>query len=190
MLRVPGTRTLRIAASVGLPHDVVTGADVQMGQGISGFVAHTGRSMLIKRRRMPAVARLFKQKGSDLTSSLVLPVRYGREIVGVINLSRGPGRLSFTEADRTWVGKLAEQVAPLLSEFRARNKEWLHGQARPQRASVPQPTVRTQKVPAEPVRPDAAARLPAMPTVTRAGDGTAVPPHIATGVGAGTYADA
>ena len=74
---------------------------------------------------MPAVARLFRQKDSDLTSSLVLPVCDGREIVGVINLSRGPGRLAFTEADRTWVGRLAEQVAPLLAGPRVRDGEWL-----------------------------------------------------------------
>jgi glycosyltransferase involved in cell wall biosynthesis len=123
MLRVPGTNKLRITASIGLTSDVVTGAEVQVGQRISGFVAHTGRSMLISRRNMPAIARLFRQKGSDLTSSLVLPVCDGHEVVGVINLSRGPERVAFTEADRTWVGKLAEQVAPLLAGQCVRNGE-------------------------------------------------------------------
>lgn len=161
MLRVPGTRKLRIAASLGLSPEVVNGADVQMGQGISGFVAHTGKSMLIKRRQMPAVARLFKQKGSDLTSSLVLPVCNKHEIVGVINLSRGPGRLAFTEGDRTWVGKLAEQVAPLLAKFRTTEKGWLGSRPSPVHDPVPQSAVRTPEAPAIPPRIAAATMLPA-----------------------------
>ncbi|HET9493691.1 MAG TPA: glycosyltransferase [Chloroflexia bacterium] len=135
MLRVPGTHTLRIAASIGLSPHVVNDSEVQVGQRISGFVAHTGRSMLISRRNMPAVARLFRQKGSDLTSSLVLPVCDGNEVVGVINLSRGPGRVAFTEADRTWVGRLAEQVAPLLAGQRERNAEQSHSPS-PSRPAV------------------------------------------------------
>jgi glycosyltransferase involved in cell wall biosynthesis len=129
MLRLPGTNKLRIAASIGLTSDVVTGAEVQVGQRISGFVAHTGRSMLISRRNMPAIARLFRQKGSDITSSLVLPVCNGHEVVGVINLSRGPGRVAFTDADRIWVGRLAEQIAPLLAEPGVRGRKWLRSAA-------------------------------------------------------------
>ncbi len=134
MLRVPLTGSLRIAASVGLPEDVLNGADVPVGQRISGFVAHTGRPMLIKSRNMPVVARIFRRKDSDLTSSLVLPVHNEHEIVGVVNFSRGPGRVAFTEADRTWMGKLAEQVAPLLARFQEHNGEWLDRADRPHRA--------------------------------------------------------
>ena len=141
MLRVPATGSLRIATSVGLPEDVVNGADVPVGQRISGFVAHTGRPLLIKSRNMPAVARIFRRKDSDLTSSLVLPVHNEHEIVGVINFSRGPGRVAFTEADRTWMGKLAEQVAPLLARFQEHNSEWLDPADRSQ--SAPTGTWRT-----------------------------------------------
>jgi hypothetical protein len=97
--------------------------------------------------------------------------------VGVINLSRGPGRVAFTEADRTWVGRLAEQVAPLLAGPRVRDGEWLCSPT-PSRPSV---TVGERAVALPGTRPVGPA---AMPSERAAAAPVAASEANAAGVGA------
>lgn len=114
MLLSTDQRELHIAASVGLGADVVASTRVPVGHRMAGFVAHTGRAMLVRRRGMPAIARLYKNQ-PDLTSALLLPLRYNGQVVGVLNLARGADRLSFTTADQEWLQRLGQQVSPVLA---------------------------------------------------------------------------
>jgi hypothetical protein len=111
---------------------------------------------------MNGVARIFVRKDSDLTSAVILPVHYGKRQVGVLNLARGPERLSFTPADMTWLGKLTLQVAPLLFELQDSGKFWraLREDIRarlPQTEAVEQPATR---ILVPPRNPDGLAELP------------------------------
>lgn len=115
MLIDPRDRHLMIAASVGLGHEIVQSTHLPVGQRMAGFAAHTGRPMLLKRRGMPHMARLY-MSAPQLTSALILPLTHRGKPIGVLNLARGADRLSFTEADQRWLQRLAMQVAPLLKD--------------------------------------------------------------------------
>lgn len=162
MLVTPKSRKLRIVAGVGLPPDVLTSTRLPLGHRMAGYVAHTGKPMFVRKRAMNGVARIFVRKDSDLTSAVILPVHYGKRQVGVLNLARGPERLSFTPADMTWLGKLTLQVAPLLFELQDSGKFWraLREDIRarlPQTEAVEQPATR---ILVPPRNPDGLAELP------------------------------
>lgn len=117
MLITPKRHSLVIAASVGISPEVAAKTELQIGQRMAGFVAHTGRPLLIRNRQMAGVARLYVKRDSPLTSSLILPVHHHGRQIGVLNLARGQGRLAFTEVDKLWLYNLARQVAPLLEGY-------------------------------------------------------------------------
>ncbi len=117
MLVTHGRRRLVIAASVGLPVEVAANTALQIGHRMAGFVSHTGRPLLIRRKQMVGIARLFVKRDSKITSSLILPLEFRGKQIGVLNLARGDGRLAFTEADKHWLHNLSRQVAPLLEGY-------------------------------------------------------------------------
>jgi glycosyltransferase involved in cell wall biosynthesis/putative methionine-R-sulfoxide reductase with GAF domain len=117
MLLEPGRRELHIAASIGVDPLVAAETRLPIGQRMAGFAAHSGRSMLVSRRNVPALARLYRSN-PELTSSLIVPVTGATGPVGVFNLARGEGRMAFTEADQRWLQRLALQVEPLLASAR------------------------------------------------------------------------
>lgn len=117
MLVTPKGRRLVIAASVGLPPGVAANTELPIGQRMAGFVAHTGRPMLVRRRQMAGIARLYVKRDSNLTSALILPLQHGSNQIGVLNLARGQGRVAFTEADQHWLNNLSCQVASLLEGY-------------------------------------------------------------------------
>lgn len=123
MLVRPGDNKLSIVASVGMPPEVVATTELRVGERMAGFVAHTGRPMLIRRRKMPGVARIYVKRDSSLTSALILPLVSSGRPVGVLNLARGPERLSFTEADQHWLNNLAMQVSSLLENYMSAQAE-------------------------------------------------------------------
>ena len=117
MLRSGSSRDMRIVASVGVDSDIIRTTLVPVGQRISGFVSQTRRPLIIGKRNMPAVARLYKQL-PGITSSIVLPLFADGRTVGAINLARGEGRVSFNNTDRRWLHRLAMEVAPMLGAYR------------------------------------------------------------------------
>lgn len=141
MLLSPDRRNLHIAASVGLGADIVASTRVPVGQRMVGFVAHTGKPMLVRRKGMHAVARLYKSH-PHLTSALLLPLHYGGRPVGVLSLARGTDRISFTTADQEWLQRLAQQIAPMLARryryIPAPAQRPVASEAEPWSAKVPQ----------------------------------------------------
>jgi hypothetical protein len=117
MLLATGGHRLRIAASIGLSPEVIASTSLAVGERMAGYAAHTGRPILVRRKGMPAVGRLYG-RNPNLTSALVLPLSHKGSLVGVLNLARGAGHVAFTQADMRWLHKLALQVAPLLSRVR------------------------------------------------------------------------
>ncbi|MEO6457934.1 MAG: glycosyltransferase [Chloroflexia bacterium] len=113
MLVSPGSRLLHIAASIGILPEVTASTSVPIGQRMVGFAAQTRKSILVKQRKMPAVARLYRSN-PDLTSALILPIYHDGQPIGVLSLARGQDRVAFTPTDQAWLERLATQIAPLL----------------------------------------------------------------------------
>jgi len=120
-------RTLRLAASRGIPDDVPLDAEVNLGEGIAGTVAALGEPALVDdietdpRFSKPNLPRY----GSG--SFICMPIRAGDRVIGVINMAKGkeaggarpqpfsPIDLQFLNALMTYIGYAADN-ARLLEE--------------------------------------------------------------------------
>jgi ligand-binding sensor protein len=80
------SRSLTIKAAHGLDPDVVSGTSVRLGHGVSGLAAETKKPFLINEQNAdPLISdRLNKPQ---LFSSLVVPIKYGDDVCGVVNVS-------------------------------------------------------------------------------------------------------
>ncbi len=120
-------RTLRLAASRGIPDDVPLDAEVNLGEGIAGTVAALGEPTLVDdietdpRFSKPNLPRY----GNG--SFICMPIRAGDRVIGVINMAKGkeaggarpqpfsPIDLQFLNALMTYIGYAADN-ARLLEE--------------------------------------------------------------------------
>jgi ligand-binding sensor protein len=86
MLLDRASRSLKIKAAHGLSPKIVAETTVRLGDGVSGLAAQTKRPFLINEQNAdPLISdRLNKPQ---LFSSLVVPIKYGESVYGVINVS-------------------------------------------------------------------------------------------------------
>ncbi|MDQ2951109.1 MAG: GAF domain-containing protein, partial [Chloroflexota bacterium] len=76
---------LRLRASVGLPNDVAMGGEQRVGEGIAGWVAASGEKMILHGRVDDA---RFRGTDPDAGESVVVPLREGGDVLGVLNVKR------------------------------------------------------------------------------------------------------
>ena len=98
---------LRLRAAVGLPK-AAFGHRQRIGEGIAGYVAQHGEALTLEGR-----VRDERFTGSDprAGSALVIPLRVGERVLGVLNVKRTAGEGSFDEVERTVATELADEVA-------------------------------------------------------------------------------
>jgi HD-GYP domain-containing protein (c-di-GMP phosphodiesterase class II) len=114
MMLTSDSRRLRIAASRGLPGDVVASTDVAEGEGIAGWVVATGRAMLVEdqpRRRRPS------RRG--VRSSVSAPIADEDGLLGVVNVGARTFPNSFTAPHMEALETLGRQTATALRNARA-----------------------------------------------------------------------
>ena len=76
---------LRLRASVGLPTDVAMGGEQRVGEGIAGWVAASGEKMILH-GRVDDIR--FRGIDPDAGESVVVPLREGGDVLGVLNVKR------------------------------------------------------------------------------------------------------
>ena len=77
--------TLRLRASVGLPASAITGQGQRVGEGIAGWVAQSGEKMILRGRVDDA---RFHGVDPDSRESVIVPLREGSDVLGVLNVKR------------------------------------------------------------------------------------------------------
>ncbi|MBI5627311.1 MAG: GAF domain-containing sensor histidine kinase, partial [Candidatus Rokubacteria bacterium] len=116
---------LRVAAARGLPEDALAGAEVGVGEGISGTVAALGEPVLVEDIETdPRFARVNDPRyGSG--SFICLPIRVEDRVIGVINLAKkqpvGAGPLqvrAFSATDLQFLNTLIGYIAYALDNAR------------------------------------------------------------------------
>ncbi len=114
MLIDPQTNELSIAASVGLPEEVVLTTKMKPGEGIAGRVAKTGKPIFVENIEMDI--RFLKVSGVHYPtkSFLSVPLKIKERIIGVLNVSPGEKEKSFEESDMYLVTILADVAAMTL----------------------------------------------------------------------------
>jgi signal transduction histidine kinase/DNA-binding response OmpR family regulator len=127
MLMDKKKQELYIAASKGIPEDVVKTTRVKVGEGISGQVAKTGKSLLMKNVQSRLISNVSKTGLSDsfISSPLVLgiPIKFHDHVVGVLNITNKHTGEAFNENDLAFLSGLAGQAAVAIEA--ARNFEEL-----------------------------------------------------------------
>lgn len=90
---------LYIGASCGLAENVVQSTRMPLGSSISGYVAQTGRPLIIEDiEKDPRFARINRQK-YESKSLISVPLVYKDQLFGVINLNNKTDGKPFTEDD-------------------------------------------------------------------------------------------
>lgn len=119
---------MRIVSSRGISDEVVQTVRVRMGEGISGWVAQTGKPIVVQDSRNDPRVRdriLPNLSGSFISAPVVLsiPVRFLEKVLGVINVTRKRTGGTFDRGDMEYLVGLAGQAAVAIE--RARHQEEL-----------------------------------------------------------------
>lgn len=115
----PNKGLLEIHASIGLPPDAPN-VKLRVGEGITGTVARTGKSMLVNDTQNNL---LYVSIRPDVCSELAVPLEVEGEIRGVLNVDSNQ-QDAFTDADQELLQELARQAAGVI------RNTWLHEQFR------------------------------------------------------------
>jgi cellulose synthase/poly-beta-1,6-N-acetylglucosamine synthase-like glycosyltransferase len=86
MVLDPATNTLAVRAGNALPAEAMGSARVRVGEGVAGWVAETGRALVIDGRTLPREVE-GKLRQRQLRSSIVVPVEGPRGPVAVLSVS-------------------------------------------------------------------------------------------------------
>jgi signal transduction histidine kinase len=115
----PSTNFLEIVASHGLPADA-TGLKLRVGQGITGWVARTGKAARVNDVRADPRYVVVRP---EVRSELAVPMEVDGEVKGVLNVDSERVD-AFTESDRELLQALALQASKVI------HTTWLYEQLR------------------------------------------------------------
>ncbi len=111
MILDPHKSELYIGASCGLEDSVVQSTRMKVGSSISGYVAQTGRALIIGDiEKDPRFARINRQK-YESKSLISVPLIYKDQIFGVINLNNKLNGKPFTQDDLSMLVSLGLPAA-------------------------------------------------------------------------------
>ncbi len=117
MLVEEESRQLYVAAAVGLPEHVIRLQRQPIGQGIAGWVAEHRQPLILTEGEMPPFV-LSWLRGRNAYSSISVPMLHRGDVVGVLNLTKAPGRPPFQQGDAELVTVLAHQAAAAIRNAR------------------------------------------------------------------------
>lgn len=104
-------RTMSLMASLGLPGEVKPGLKVSVDDSIAGQALSQRQSLLLNGPQPHS------RSAQPIQSALIVPLQYGDECSGVLNLSRVRRNAPFTDGDLCLVETLARPVAAALQAF-------------------------------------------------------------------------
>jgi DNA-binding NarL/FixJ family response regulator/putative methionine-R-sulfoxide reductase with GAF domain len=84
---------LRLRASVGLPKDVQLGRGQRLGEGIAGWVATSGETIVLRGR---VTDERFRGVDPEARESITVPLRVGDDVLGVLSVKRPQGAEGFS----------------------------------------------------------------------------------------------
>jgi PAS domain S-box-containing protein len=110
MLVDPQSNTLRVEGSVGYSSDMIDGLRIPVGEGITGWVARHGKSVLVPDVRLDSRC---VEADPDVRSEICVPLITGSAVIGVLSIESS--RLNaFTRHDERLLSTLASNLAGLV----------------------------------------------------------------------------
>ena len=124
MLREPDSLSLRIAAAHGLSEEIVSTTQVAIGQGIAGYVAATGKPILLHSLNDdPVFHDKPVQRIPGVGSSIIIPLKDDRDTVhGVLCIRRSDKAPRFTEDDSKLMSLFARHASFAINNGRLYQK--------------------------------------------------------------------
>ncbi|MCP4650094.1 MAG: GAF domain-containing protein [PVC group bacterium] len=116
MLRDEGTDTLSIRISSGIPDHVIQSTRLILGQGLAGWAAQKDKVLFVDNHSVSdrLSSRLHQPK---LRASLIVPLKRGDKVFGVLNLSTEEKDHKFTKDNNKFVVQLGKFVNTFLQDF-------------------------------------------------------------------------
>jgi signal transduction histidine kinase/ActR/RegA family two-component response regulator len=112
------TNTLKVNAYLGPREKEVKGAKVKVGEGFSGFVAKTGKPLLINNlKESKKFSESDWKKTYTTTSLLSVPVKSGNKVLGITNVNNKSDNSEFNENDKNILVTISHQVAMAIENF-------------------------------------------------------------------------
>lgn len=118
MIYNPESGLLETRATYGLESEFARNAKKKLGEGIAGWVAQRGESVLLNPKSGGELGQHFKND-RNITSALSMPLRVGERCVGVLNVNRINHTEAFQERHRDMLGLFAEHVGAVVERAEA-----------------------------------------------------------------------
>ncbi len=115
-ITLPGSDELELRVAYRMP-DEYLGTRLKMGEGLSGLVAQNRRPMWVDDYRTFA-GRSAHYAGADFRAVIAVPLLYGEELLGVLDVLHGEEGRTFDESDLRLLLPLTNQAAVALSNAR------------------------------------------------------------------------
>jgi len=106
----PGTDVLRIHASYGLNPEIVRTWRARIGEGITGWVAQTGKPLLIENVETHPLFQRKSLRRYSTKSLLSVPLIHQKRVLGVLNVNNRNDAGVFTESDELLLSTLANFI--------------------------------------------------------------------------------
>ena len=118
MLLDPVRKELTIEYATGLPKRIIRETRIKVGQGISGWVAKSGRALLIQDIRKDKRFQKLVGGRYHTNSLLSVPLKSKGKLVGVLNVNNKKGKKIFTREDLQLLSALANEAAIAIDNSR------------------------------------------------------------------------
>ncbi|MCK5683593.1 GAF domain-containing protein [bacterium] len=114
MLYDPSRDILEIRSSRGLSEEVIAKGFIRTEDGISGTVLKSGKAMLINSEEKSVESEKLINI-SEITSSMCVPIKYDKDVIGVISISDRNNGEKFDQEDLALLESLSYYVAIALN---------------------------------------------------------------------------
>ncbi|MCD4783186.1 MAG: GAF domain-containing protein [Candidatus Eremiobacteraeota bacterium] len=101
---------LTIKSAQGLPGEIIKNTRVRLGEGIAGWVAKTGETLLLDGKVTDPRFKNLVDRKEEILSSICTPLKCKGKIIGVLMLRRTHFK-SYTEEQRNLFSLIADQAA-------------------------------------------------------------------------------
>jgi signal transduction histidine kinase len=107
---------LRMRAAYGLSAEVVAETRVPVGTGIAGWVAASGKPLLLRRSQPPPSFASLLKRHAEISSAISVPLTVERRVVGTLNVNEHSRASEFTEDDVRALTMFANQASLALEK--------------------------------------------------------------------------
>ncbi len=111
MLLDQQSKLLKTSAAFGKGHEFTKDAAIALGEGIAGWVAKSGKPLLLNGEVDPADFPGTHKKIRGIRSALCVPLKMNEEIIGVLNVNLVDGDRTFWETDLKLITIFANNAA-------------------------------------------------------------------------------